>query len=289
MRKILWGTGIVIVLLLLVYAYQAWENNRSVKMPDQAQIQHTLEKAIQWLDQNRDNVPAASNPPLWYMVQQAAEITGDQRLTSLFAAYMQRFLKNRANNVWRPLFNPDTRVSVSFEAIDHLRAYNWHLIYAINCNKELGDIPEIAIQNDPAFCDQQPMTPTCVTHQLMSIRLLQRSGCGDAAQLDETVQALQQRIRRQLTLDPRVVDVYMQRVLMLVESGASELVKPVWIQNLIDAQQADGGWSVFEPLVPLFGGQYIGYGPRFFSVKQPRSGFHTTIQGVLLFSLLSGQ
>ena len=74
---------------------------------------------------------------------------------------------------------------------------------------------------------------------------------------------------------------------MLVESGASELVKPVWIQNLIDAQQADGGWSVFEPLVPLFGGQYFGYGPRSFSVKQPRSGFHMTIQGVLLFSLLS--
>ena len=128
-----------------------------------------------------------------------------------------------------------------------------------------------------------------MTHQLVGIRLLQRSECGDPAQLENTVRQLQQRIHRQLLLDPRVVDVYMQRVLMLVESGGGDLIKSIWIRNLVDAQQSDGGWSSFDPLVPLGGDRYFGFGPRIFAVKTPHSDFHMTAQGVLLFSLLTSR
>lgn len=286
MHNFLRGIGFIVVLLLLAYSFETWENNKSVNSPDQAQLQATLEKAIVWLDQNRDKILAIQTPSLWYMVQQAAEIMDDQRLKSLFTAYNKRYLENR-RNIWKPLFFPGSWVAIRFENLANLRYYNWLFFYAMLCDEELGSIPEIAAQNDPAFCNQHPLRPACATHQLMGIRLLQRSECGDAEQLDDTVRQLQQRIRRQLQLDPRVVDVYMQRVLMLIESGASEQVKPVWIQNLINAQQADGGWSPFEPLVPLMGGNYFGYGQKFFSVKQPHSSFHMTAQGVLLFSMLS--
>jgi hypothetical protein len=83
-----------------------------------------------------------------------------------------------------------------------------------------------------------------------------------------------------------VVDVYMQRVLMLVKSGAGGLVKPVWLQQLIDAQQPDGGWSGFMPLVPVGGGRSIGTN-RLLSIGAPRSDFHITAQGILLFALLT--
>jgi hypothetical protein len=288
MRKIFRGVGFILVLLFLAYAYETWENNKSVKEPGQVQIQATLEKSIVWLEQNHDKALADANPPLWNMVRQAAEITNDQRLRGLFAAYELRYLEER-RNLWSPLFYPGTWVPVRFEDIAELPYYNWHFFYAILCDRELGDVPEIAAQNDPAFCDKYPLRPACATHQLVGIRLLQRSECGDAEQLDDTVDQLQQRIRKLLIMDPRVVDVYMQRVLMLVESGASEMVKPVWIKNLVDAQQADGGWSPFDPLVPLMEGYYFGYGQKFFSIQQPRSTFHTTAQGVLLFSLLSSR
>jgi len=288
MRKIIRVAGFIAVLLLLAYAYEAWENNKSVIGPDQAQIQTALEKAIIWLEQNREKVLVDTNPALWNMVQHAAEVTNDERLRSLFAAYELRYLKDR-RNFWRPLFYPGTWVPVRFKDIANLPYYNLHFIYAILCDKELGDIPEIAAQNAPAFCDKHLLRPACATHQLMGIRFLQRSECGDAEQLDDTAHQLQQRIRKQLIMDPRVVDVYMQRVLMLVESGASEMVKPVWIKSLVDAQLADGGWGPFEPLVPLVGGRYFGYGSKFFSIQQPRSTFHTTAQGVLLFSLLTSR
>ena len=286
MRKILLGIGSIVVLLLLAYAYQVWGNNKSVTPPDQAQLQATLEKAIVWLDQNRDKILNTQNANLWYMIQQAAEITDDQRLKRLLEDYSQRYLKNR-RNAWRPMFYPGTWMPVRFKDIAHLPDYNQHYIYAILCDSDLGNVPEIAAQNEPAFCDKHPLRPACATHQLVGIRLLQRSECGDAEQLDDTVQQLQQRIRKLLVIDPRVVDVYMQRVMMLVESGASEMVKPVWIKNLVDAQRADGGWGPFEPLVPLVGGRYFGYGQKIISIERPRSTFHATAQGVLLFSLLN--
>jgi len=283
------GISFITVLLVLLYGYVVWQNNTSVTPPERTELEATLENSIQYLEQNRDSVLATFNPMLWYMIQQAANVSGDQRLQRLFADYEQRYLKNRSTSLWRPLFYPGAWTPVRFEDIASFPYYNWHFIYAIICDSELGKVPEIAAQNDPAFCDGHPLRPACATHQLMGIRLMQRIKCGDTDQLADTVKQLQQRIRRQLLLDIRVVDVYMQRVLMLAESGANNLIKPVWIQNLIDAQQADGSWSEFEPLVPLGGGRYFGYGQKFFAVRQPSPSFHMTAQGILLFSILTNQ
>ena len=289
MRKFLAGISLITVLIVLLYSYLVWKNNASVTALERTEIEATLENSIQWLEKNRDSVLDIGNPMLWYMVQQAADISGDQRLQRLFANYEQHHLQNRSANLWRPLFYPGSWIGVRFEDISGFPYYNWHFIYASLCDRDLEKVPEIAIQNNPDFCDRHPLRPACVTHQLMGIRLLQRSECGNPAQLDNTVGQLQQRIHRQLLLDPRVVDVYMQRVLMLVESGGGDLIKSIWIRNLVDAQQSDGGWSSFDPLVPLGGDRYFGFGPRIFAVKTPHSDFHMTAQGVLLFSLLTSR
>lgn len=55
----------------------------------------------------------------------------------------------------------------------------------------------------------------------------------------------------QLTWDVRVVDVYLQRVLMLVDSGARSRVKPVWLSRVLKAQSKDGGWSAFQALIQV--------------------------------------
>jgi hypothetical protein len=147
-------------------------------------------------------------------------------------------------------------------------------------------VPEIAAQNESGFCDRHPLRPACVTHQMMGLLLLKRSDCGDTAELDATIRDLQKVIHRQLTWDPRVVDVYMQRVLMLVASGAADEVKAVWLKELIDAQLQDGSWSSFMPLLPLGRNTYIGT-QKLLSIGTPKSDFHMTAQGVLLFAMLS--
>lgn len=72
---------------------------------------------------------------------------------------------------------------------------------------------------------------------------MQRNGCGDAAGLQQLPGFLQDRIEREVTWDSRVTDAYLQRVLMLLESGAADRVEPVWVARILDAQNADGGWG----------------------------------------------
>ena len=286
MRFLLRGILVVVAVLALYGSYLVWNNNRSAAAPDQDQLKTTLENSIQWLVEHRQEILDSNNPMLWLMVQQANDITDDARLKELFADYAQRYIDTRPNNIWRPLFYPNSWVPVRFEQIANFPYYNWHFIYSFTCDQELAEVPEISAQNDPAFCDRYPFRPACVTHQMMGLLLLKRSKCGDQAELDSSIEILQQRIHTQLTWDPRVVDVYMQRVLMLVESGAGDLVKPVWLQQLIDSQQPDGGWSPFMPLIPVGGARSIGT-KRLLSIETPRSDFHMTAQGVLLFALLT--
>ena len=99
MRKLFRVTGFIIVLLLLAYAYETWENNKSVESPDQAQIQATLEKSIVWLEQNSDKILTDTNAVLWNMIQHAAEITNDQRLMGLFAAYELRYSERQSKSM----------------------------------------------------------------------------------------------------------------------------------------------------------------------------------------------
>lgn len=280
---------LVIFIAIALYSVNlVWNHNRLVPAPADDQLVTTLENAIQWLTENRQHILATNNPMLWRMVQQAADSTQDRRLKNLFADYAQLHLDKHYGSIWRPLFYPNAWTPVRFADIADLPYYNWHFIYAYTCDKALAQVPEIAAQNDTAFCDQFPPSPACVTHQMMGMLLQKRSHCGDQIQLDNKIKILQQRIRNQLIWDPRIVDVTMQRVLMLVESGASNQVKPVWLQQLIDAQLPDGGWSPFMPLIPTGQGRSFGVGQRP-DIRVPASSFHMTAQGVLLFALLTTQ
>ncbi len=137
------------------------------------------------------------------------------------------------------------------------------------------------------FCPSRyPLRPACVTHQMMGMRFMQERGCGEKAEVDRVVHSLQDRIVLQLTWDPRPIDTYLQRVLMLIESGQAERVKPFWLQRVLDTQLGDGGWGNFYPLLPISNGKHIGFSGRGLSTGRPNSDFHATAQGVFLLSLL---
>lgn len=288
MRIALKGIALILLLAIAAYGYLLFQNIRTVAPATADALQTTFENSILWLKANREKVLADNNSILWSMIQRAGDISKDQRLVDIFNEYEQRHLKNNPNNMWKPLFYPGSWVPVRYQDIAAYPYYNQHFIYALLCDKELGTVPSIAAQNNPDFCDSHPLRPACVTHQLMGIQMLQRSHCGDVGELADTVSALQEKITHQLYYDPRIVDVTMQRVLMLVDTGAKDRVKPVWVQNLIEAQREDGGWSPFEPLISAGGGRYFGY-DTFFRIKKPVSTFHMTAQGVLLFALLANQ
>lgn len=99
------------------------------------------------------------------------------------------------------------------------------------------------------------------------------------------------KIVNQMIGDPRVVDVYLQRSLMLAESGLFEAIKPVWLQRVLEAQMKDGGWGDFYLLSPTIYGHSIGFNShrlRLLNSRQIKSSFHATAQGIFLLSLVLG-
>ena len=122
----------------------------------------------------------------------------------------------------------------------------------------------------------------------MGIRLLQRKNCGDQILYQQLSDKLAKMIEGQLTWDPRVGDVYIQRALMLIESGHKNKVKNAWIQNILNEQRENGGWASFYKLFTFNDSTEIGFNYKLPGIcTNPKANFHTTAQAIYLLSLIS--
>lgn len=276
----------IVMLPVLGYAAWFWRHNLEVEPPAQAELQEALEAAIQWTDTNADRLLNANNPMLWRMLQQSARLTGDGRLQNLFARYEQRYLAGNQHDPWLPLFRERAWVPVTAASIQGLPYYNRHFVYSLTCDEGLWALPDIRDQNRAGFCDAQPLRTACVTHQLMGLRLQQRKQCRHDPGLADTVAHLQERLVGQLSRDPRPVDVYLQRLLMLTESGAGSRIKPVWLRRLLRAQLPEGAWTDTPALLPLPGARDLVLTRNGLGFRRPSGSFHTTAQGIHLLSLM---
>ena len=286
MKKALKTLSLFLLIAVIAgYAMLAFRNNQSAPMPDRARIQASYNAAVAWVTSRETALLNDSNPALWWMLQRSAALTGDPSLKALFERYRQKYLQS-GRNIWEPLFFPGRWIPFKNEDIANFSDYQQHFIYAISCDSELAQTAIIQAQLKADYCDSYPWRPACVTHQLMGLRFMQISHCGDASSTQAAISDLQTRIVRQLTWDPRVVDIYMQRVLMLAESGKLNAIKPIWIERLLAAQHKDGGWSGVQPLFTLPMGASLGFSARGFTLEEPVPDFHITAQGLLLMSLL---
>ena len=276
-----------LALIVLYAGHEHWQNNRSIDAPPPRSVSESLEKGVNWLVNNREMILGKNNPMLWWFIKQSADITRDERLHALFSEYMRRHLDPYPKNVWRHLFGTKSEAPLVMRQLERLPDYNLYLIYAATCDPVFAREEIIQRQNDPEFCaTHHPFGPACVTHQLIGVRLAQRRRCLDPQVTQQLVSALQEKIFKQLVWDPRVVDVYIQRMIVLAESGATHKIKPVWLQRVLDAQLADGGWDSFHILFSVNHTQYVGLTEKLV-IKESKSNFHTTAQGVFLLSLLA--
>lgn len=278
------------LLLCLFMGYRLWQNNRAAEYPEMARIKESLDLGISWMENHRDEVLADGNPMLWWMVKESAELRHDPKLEKLFLEYKARYLDANPASPWRHLFSSDAALPLYAAELQDLPDYNVFFLYGLSCSKALAQAEVIKKQLAADFCDTHHMiAPACITHQLMGVRFMQRRQCGSTTQTAELVRVLQDRIVTQLTWDVRVVDVYLQRVLMLVDSGAVSRVKPIWLLRILEAQGKDGGWSAFQALVPVGPELAVGFSSSVVGLGKERANFHATAQGVLLMSMLLSQ
>jgi len=255
--------------------------------PDRGELAASLERGVGWLEGNAAALLEERNAVLWWMVREASQATGDPRLSQLFQRWEARY-PSLQKSIWNHLFDEASTSPLALREVEGLPYYDQFFFYGLTCDPRLGAVERIVRQGEADFCDPLPyrLKPACVTHQLMGLRFMQRRRCGDPVKVAAVVAHLQDRIVGQLTWDPRVVDVYLQRVVMLVESGARARVRPVWIRRVLAAQRPDGGWSADQPMVSLGSGRWLGFTQYGIGLARGRSNFHATAQGVWLMSLL---
>jgi hypothetical protein len=120
----------------------------------------------------------------------------------------------------------------------------------------------------------------------MGLRFMQRYQCGYNDVVESTINELRQVVISELTWDFRVGDAYIQRVLMLVDSGAYSNVKPVWIKNILAAQNRDGSWDDLDPVMHLGNDKVFAFTSLLPKIQTIKADFHTTAQAIWLLSLL---
>lgn len=275
----------------LVFGAWYWSNNRPAAPVPIAVLDTSFEGAVRWLTKNRELILNENHPMLWQMVGESANLSGDPQLQRLYSDFRLQYDRRAPRSVWQAYLAPDRfrGVEIPFSAYGGLVEYQQYFIYASTCAPNMGRDPQITSQHGAQFCwrGQMVLRPTCTTHQLMGLRLAQRHDCGVPG-LDDSIHELQISISRQLRFDPRLIDLYIQRALTLVESGAADRLNPRWLERIIAAQLPDGSWDDLDPILFLGDDRYFGFTSRGFAVRNRSGRFHATAQGVLLMSLLRG-
>jgi hypothetical protein len=287
MRKLLLVIFFIAIVFLVFICWQVWQNNRETDPVTQQQLKQHFDQSVSWLNNNYASVENIENPILWWMIEQAALNSKNVTLNNIYVTYKKNHIDGRPTNLSTPMFDRFYRPKVpSINQLGQLNDYQLFFFYALSCDANLGSEPVIQRQLLPEFCALHYLHPRCITHQLMGLRFMQRYQCGHDDTVKSTIAALQQTVLTELTWDFRVGDAYIQRVLMLVETGDYAKTKPVWIKNILHAQNNDGSWDDLHPVIYLGNDFYLGYSSILPTIKKPGADFHATAQAIWLLSLL---
>ena len=287
MIKKLIGLGVFFFIIGVVYCfYEYSENNKITDWPSTSEIQQTYNRSIDWLVENNSKNKNNHNSALWWMLKEASDISNNKKLADVYLQYKSQYLDRVPPNIWTPYFQKYYRPSVpDMTAFSSYSPYQLFFVYSLSCNKELAQEAIIQNQHKADFCGMHYLSPRCVTHQLMSVRLMQERYCGDSKQLAKLSKSLQKTIIDELTYDFRVTDSYLQRVLALAEAGNYDAIKPVWIQRIINAQNEDGGWNDMHPVISI-GNSALGWTSLLPGYASNDSNFHASAQAIWLMALL---
>lgn len=291
MRKILRSFLLALVcvgtLCSIYYVVQLYQNNKTAVMPSQQQLEVALDRSISWAIDNKETLLKKNNVFLWMFLYEASLVAEDERLTQLVAEYQTR--NKEKMSVWRLYYEPSAPFYVDEGDTAQMADYQKHLLYGVSCSETLKALEVIRRQMEPDFCRWNPIYSSCTTHQLMGVQFMERRFCGDGNENNALIADLQQQITRQLFLDPRVGDVYVQRAMMLESTGAHDAIRPMWVQRILEAQGADGGWESFYPVRAGSGGSRFGFTYKGLGFRSYDPSFHMTPQGIYLLAMLANR
>jgi hypothetical protein len=287
-----WRTGFIAAGTLCAAAIvgSLLHNNWPQPPPDAVELSAALERALNWVAGHRAALLAEpQNHILWWMLAAADErLGGDARLEEPLREYfaLPSGSGTQGAVILKLLFARNVVLpAVPLAAVRTLRPDQQLMVYGLTCSAPLAALPSVREQLTADACPVVwMMQPHCATHQRMSLLWASSQGCVQAPSPLTT--RLEGDIRRQLTLDARVDEAYLQRTLILVAARGCEAVRPAWVRRILEQQLPDGGWEFDYPTLPLPFGRALLLGTRGIAVRTPTSQLHATAQAILLLSYL---
>lgn len=291
------GVGMALTLVCMVgWSALLHHYNRPAAPVTREEAQHSVHAAIAWLQRNEGSVLREGNVPLWLMVRESARITHDPYLDELYRHFHRLYIERASMTPDRLMLDPDDHALLDFDALNDDPDYMQFIYYGLTCNPAFGAREAVQRGRDPHLClpaaASTLLQPPCATHQLVGYMFMREHHCEDPHQVDAQIARLQDRIVSELHVDFRLLDPYVQRVLMLYWTHAGQRVDPVWLRRVLDAQQPDGGWADQQDITTASSGWWMGfggYGHSWISLHRQPSNFHMTAQALFLMSLVQAQ
>jgi len=278
LRRVLAGAGSCAVLLLCGLAFAILCNNYSLRQMSRVQfdgrVNQAIEASTKWMTEH-DEIFA--NPSLMFMVTDMASLSGDPRLRQITERYLHsKFVNNPGDPfsaVWARIIDRHAPVPV----------FDLTWIPAGDSAETLWDAYAVAPDRVLISSAQRASMFSATKfywgkrqHQLLALDMY-RYYNGDSGDLRDSINQLAEKVARDAHFDFRVNDAYPQRSAFVLGAHRPDLIRPRWIERLLDYQHADGSWS------------YCWYGwcrgIAEFGTQESNAG-HTTVQAAWALYML---
>lgn len=292
----------LVAMACLAFALWCWRSNVSVELASVSERELAWQRSIQWIRLHEEALLSDGNSALWWMLHEAAQRHPDPYLSDLVRRFLERQFPDLGDGYspWRRLVDGRSAIgsqAVPLDVILQMLPYQRDFLHAATCRPVVT--PDQRVSGEfltrnqcerwlPALVVKDKV---CSTHQLLALQVYRRSGCPDALASPALRQELTQEVMHQMQWLPLFEDAYIQRVLVLHWQQGARAVRPVWVNRVLSAQGADGGWSgkrrvlswpIWAQPAALFNlwANWRGQEP-----VDLGSDFHATAQAILLIAL----
>jgi hypothetical protein len=213
-------------------------NNVALMSGDQfdRRLDDAIDQATGWIRAHRREIASTKNVAMFMVMKDCHEIHPQPLLAGLVDGYLGERI---TPDCWRRVLDrghPVDRADLN-RTIRNERMDNRWMLYAV-----APDQAELDAEDLEGLFDADRWSGRHLTHQLMALIRLREDGEA-SPRCEATIERLCRRIAAQVRLDIAVVDLYIQKIAVVLDAGHAELIDRRWVERVIENQAPDGGWN----------------------------------------------
>lgn len=242
-RRALRWLGALVAILILVIGIALLRNNFSFHEPSRAafdaQMDRELDSAFAWIKDN--SIVSERNVTIMYMIAEMENMSHDPRLQTVLDRFKKNYLmhpSSRFELVWFRLVDPNASVPLIY--VPDMRD---NIIDSIWFAHALAPDKIVLTDADRAnlFSPTKYIWGTR-QKQLLGLAMYQEFN-GSSPELTNTINYVAEKVARDAHYDIRLTDSYIQRSAFLLAAGRPDLIRPRWVDRIVNHQNPDGSWN----------------------------------------------